>query len=249
MRMKNYFQVSLDVEGQPCLIVGGGEEATEKANRLLDAGACVTVISPEVTPQLQAWVEEGRITLEARRLALADLAATLDGVHLVINTVKRDPVLSRQLCAACVARRIPISAYDQPEHSTFVMVSLVRCGRLRVAFATGATSPALARVLRQQFEQVFDDDFAAFMEFLAQERLRIEAAMPKGHARREALRRLVRGLEVRAEIDYPPAYLDWLAAQQQESSVADESHAVAATSRGEHLPPGDAAPAVTKKVS
>jgi siroheme synthase-like protein len=206
MRMKNHFQVSLDVEGRPCLIVGGGAEAEEKAGRLLDAHAAVVVVSPDVTQALRVWAEEGRLELRQRRFEPADL----DGVYLCVNTVKSDPELSRRIFEICDGHRILISGYDQPETSNFVMVALVRSGRLRVAFATGAASPALASRLRQEFEQVFDDEFARFTEFLAEQRLALEARLPKGPERSAALRRLVDGLRVRAEIDYPPAYLEHL---------------------------------------
>ncbi len=203
MRMKNYFQASLDVEGRPCLMVGGGGEAEEKTGRLLDAGATVTVVSPNVTPQLDAWAREGAIALRRRWFETADL----DGIYLAVNTVKSDPGLSRHIYEVCEARRILISAYDQPEASNFVMVALVRSGRLRVAFATGATSPALASTLRAEFEQIFDDEFGQFVEYLAERRRALEAAMPKGPERSEALRRLVRGLRVDAQVTYPPEYV------------------------------------------
>ena len=202
MRMKNYFQASLDVEAWPCLIVGGGAEAEEKTDRLLDAHAHVTVVSPDATPRLGAWADQQRLTLHSRRFRTDDL----DGVHLCVNTVKSDPALSQEIYTLCEARRILISGYDQPEASNFVMVALERSGRLRVAFATGATSPALASRLRAEFEAVFDDEFARFTEYLAQQRREIEARLPKGPERREALRRLVHGLRVRAEIEYPPEY-------------------------------------------
>lgn len=215
MRMKHYFQASLDVEGRPCLVIGGGAEAEEKTGRLLEASARVIVVSPEVTDRLAAWAQEGVIVLHRRRFEPADL----DGIYLAVNTVKSDPALSRQIYERCEARRILLSAYDQPETSNFVMVSLVRAGWLRVAFATGGVSPALASVLRAQFEQVFGEEFAAFTEYLAEQRRRLEAELPKGPKRSEALRRLVRGLRVRAEIDYPPDYLAWRAAQQQGQHV------------------------------
>jgi precorrin-2 dehydrogenase/sirohydrochlorin ferrochelatase len=205
MRMKNYFQASLDVEGRLCLMVGGGAEAEEKTGRLLDAGANVTVVSPDVSPQLEGWAREGVITLIRRRFEASDL----DGIHLAVNTVKSDPDLSRHIYEVCEAKRILISAYDQPEASNFVMVALVRSGRLRVAFATGATSPALASTLRAEFEQIFGDEFAQFVEYLAEQRRALEAAMPKGPERSEALRRLVRGLRVDAQVSYPPGYLAW----------------------------------------
>jgi precorrin-2 dehydrogenase/sirohydrochlorin ferrochelatase len=212
--MKNYFQASLDVEGRPCLMVGGGHEAEEKTGRLLDAGAAVMVVSPDFTPQIEAWAREGVIVTRRRRFESADL----DGIYLAVNTVKSDPALSQEIYEACEARRILISAYDQPEASNFVMVALVKSGRLRVAIATGATSPALASMLRAELEYVFDDEFGQFVEYLAEQRLALEATMPKGPERSEALRRLVRGLHVDAEVTYPPAYLEWRASRKTEAA-------------------------------
>ncbi len=130
-----------------------------------------------------------------------------------MNTVKSDSALSQQIFQLCEAQRILISAYDQPEVSNFVMVALVRSGRLRVAFATGGTSPALASRLRAECERLFDDEFAAFVEYLAEERQRLEATMPKGPARSEALRSLVRGLHITGRVEYPPEYLARRAAE------------------------------------
>lgn len=208
MRMKNYFQASLDLEERPCLVVGGGHEAEEKASRLLDTGARVTVVSPAVTPQLAAWAADRVISLKRRCFDPEDL----DGIYLAVNTVKSDPTLSRQIYELCEAQRILISAYDQPEDSNFVMVALVRSGRLRLAVATGGASPALAGRLRAELEQVFGDEFAAFVEYLAEQRLILEASLPKGPHRSKHLRRLVRQLRVRAQVDYPPDYEAWRAA-------------------------------------
>ena len=150
---------------------------------------------------------EGRIVYHQRQVLLERVGEELDGVYLAINTVNSDPEVSQRPYEAYEARRSFINGYDQPETSNFVMAARVRCGPFRVAFVTGATSLALARALRQEFEPVFDDEFGDIMAFLAQERLRIEAVIPKGRERREALRTLVCGLRVPVEIEYPPAYV------------------------------------------
>ena len=72
MRMKHYFQASLDVEGRPCLVVGGGAEAEEKTGRLLEAGGRVTVVSPDATPRLEAWAGQSEIVLHRRRYEPAE---------------------------------------------------------------------------------------------------------------------------------------------------------------------------------
>ncbi|MFX5374029.1 NAD(P)-dependent oxidoreductase, partial [Acinetobacter baumannii] len=42
------------LDGEPCLVVGGGEIASRKVALLLRAGARVTVVAPEVLPALRA---------------------------------------------------------------------------------------------------------------------------------------------------------------------------------------------------
>ena len=47
------FQVTLDFAGRQCMVIGGDEEAAEKVNRLLDAGAKVTVVHPTLHTDLR----------------------------------------------------------------------------------------------------------------------------------------------------------------------------------------------------
>ena len=46
MAANSGFPLSLDVKGYPVLVLGGDEEAAEKTQRLLEAGAKVTVVAP-----------------------------------------------------------------------------------------------------------------------------------------------------------------------------------------------------------
>ena len=47
------FQISLNVRGRTCLVIGGDEEAVEKVERLLEAEAKVTVLNPTLHPALR----------------------------------------------------------------------------------------------------------------------------------------------------------------------------------------------------
>src|SRR3990170_6836365 len=49
---KHYYMVCLDLEGRGALVVGGGSVALEKARGLLDCGARVTVVAPQVQAAL-----------------------------------------------------------------------------------------------------------------------------------------------------------------------------------------------------
>ena len=56
-----YYPVLLDLCGRACAVIGGGAVAEGKVDRLLAAGACVTVVSPAVTARLAAWARDGRL--------------------------------------------------------------------------------------------------------------------------------------------------------------------------------------------
>lgn len=201
--MKTYYQVALDVEGKPCLVVGGGAEAVEKTERLLEAGASVTVVSPKVEAPLETWERAGRLTLHRRRFAPEDV----EGVFLVQVCVKSDPELAAGIYALSQEKRFLVGAWDQPRFSTYTMPALVRRGRLRLAITTGAASPALSGRLRRELEALFDEEFVAYLEWLAERRRQLEASEPDRERRAAQNREGIRGFRLEGRVVYPEAYV------------------------------------------
>jgi siroheme synthase (precorrin-2 oxidase/ferrochelatase) len=71
MADKRYYFACIDLDGRDCLVVGGGPVALEKTQGLLECGARVTVVSPQVVPELQqSPVEWPRRSLPCRRGAV-----------------------------------------------------------------------------------------------------------------------------------------------------------------------------------
>src|SRR5687768_4364978 len=87
------FQISIDVKGRPCLVLGGDDEAADKAQRLLDAGAKVTVINPTLNDQLRRLTATGKIIHRVRTFRAPDA----DGTMLVINTLSGDRDYAKSL--------------------------------------------------------------------------------------------------------------------------------------------------------
>ena len=71
--MPSYYPVYLDLKGRRCVVVGGGSEAERKAQGLLEGGAQVTVISPQVTIVLTDLASRGLIHWESREYEMGDL--------------------------------------------------------------------------------------------------------------------------------------------------------------------------------
>jgi siroheme synthase-like protein len=71
-----------------------------------------------------------------------------------------------------VKERFLLCSMDQPEYSNAWLPAVVSRGHLRCAVSTSGTAPALASRLRQDMEEIFDDTFQSFLEWLSSVRKR-----------------------------------------------------------------------------
>lgn len=204
------FQLSVDVKGRPCLVLGGEEEAAEKAQRLLEAGAKVSVINPTLNDALRKLAASAKIIHRGRLFRSTDTT----GVLLVINTLRGDPAFSRSLLELAQKERFLLWSVDQPEASTVMMPAVVSRGELRLAVSTSGAAPALASRLRQDLEQIFDENFQAFLAWLGTLREDARQAEPDAERRRTLLREAVQGFRLTGRLDYPKAWLEERAKQK-----------------------------------
>ncbi|TLY23711.1 MAG: bifunctional precorrin-2 dehydrogenase/sirohydrochlorin ferrochelatase [Nitrospirae bacterium] len=198
--MKFGFQINLDVKDRPCLVVGGGDEATEKTQKLLDAGAKVTVISPTLSDELKTLAASAKILHRGRHFKASDVDG---GVWLVMNTVKDDQVLVRDLYSLARQKGFLVWSDDQPEYSTFTMPALVTRGPLRIAISTSGVSPALAKRVKEDLEPLFDERFEVFLEWLDAYRVHLQATEPHVEKRAQLLRDAVAKVKLHAKIEFP----------------------------------------------
>jgi uroporphyrin-III C-methyltransferase/precorrin-2 dehydrogenase/sirohydrochlorin ferrochelatase len=145
----NYFPVFFNLTAQRVLVVGGGEVALRKVALLERSGALITLIAPEVLPEIQMRAAAGKINLAVREFAPDDL----DGARLVIVATSRRAV-NRWIAALSEARRIPVNVVDDREASRFIVPAIIDRDPVLVAISTGGTSPVLARRLRERLEAV-----------------------------------------------------------------------------------------------
>jgi len=183
--MPRYYPVSLDVSGKPCLVVGGGEVAVRKARTLLEAGAEVTVVAPDVHPKLQA---DARIKIRERAFRDTDL----HGAFLVMVATD-DDVLNRTVARDAADFGCLVNVADCPALSSFLVPATLRRGELTISVSTGGASPALARHIREKIEGEFGEEYAEYVAVLAEVRREVFEKVPDPHRRGEIFRKLAEG--------------------------------------------------------
>jgi precorrin-2 dehydrogenase len=179
------YPIALDLTGRPCLVVGGGPVAERKVRGLLEASADVTIVSPRLTETLSGWVTAERVTHVAREYRAGDLAG-----HQLAFVATDAPFVSAMVAAEARMRRVWLNAADDPEHCDFHLPAVVRRGNLVVAIASGGTSPALTRLVRDELEDGLPEAYALLAEVagLVRSELRAEGRRADGHAWMTALR-------------------------------------------------------------
>jgi precorrin-2 dehydrogenase/sirohydrochlorin ferrochelatase len=150
-----FYPAFIDLENRPVLVVGGGTVAERKVETLLETGALVTVVSPEITPQLQEYAHSKRITILQRAFIPSDV----EGVSLVISATD-DPSTQTSVASIAASKNILVNTVDKPELCTFIVPAILRRGDITVAISTSGKSPSLAAELRARLDRVLTDEFA-----------------------------------------------------------------------------------------
>jgi uroporphyrin-III C-methyltransferase/precorrin-2 dehydrogenase/sirohydrochlorin ferrochelatase len=136
------FPVFLKLAGKRVVLVGGGPVASTKLEALLAAGADVTVVAPEIRPE----IERQPVTIARRPFDDSDL----DGAWYVVAAAPPD--VNRQVGAAAEARHIFVNAVDDLAHATAYLGGVVRRDGVTIAISTDGRAPALAGLLREALD-------------------------------------------------------------------------------------------------
>jgi siroheme synthase-like protein len=157
--------VNLLVRGRRVVVVGGGRIAARKIEPLVELGAEVVVVAPNVHDEVRALADTGRVMLRERPFAPADLDDAWLGV-----TATDDPAVNAAVFAAGEERRVFVNSADDPVNCSFTLMSVVRQADVVVAVGTGGRSPALATYLRRRLTEELGTEYATLLDLLSDAR-------------------------------------------------------------------------------
>lgn len=143
----DFLPIFMNVQGQNCLVIGGGKIASRKVFMLLRAGATVSVVSPELCQDLTIRQNEGEITHIDRLFEDSDL----EGCKIVIAATD-DNTVNSHVSELAKAKGIPVNVVDAPALCSFIVPSIIDRTPVQIAISTGGASPVLARLLRSRLE-------------------------------------------------------------------------------------------------
>ena len=153
-------------------MIGGGQVALRKVITLLEDGAKVKVISPELCPELASLASRKEISVLDREYRSGDLK----GVFVAIAATDSS-IINRLVAAEAREKSVLVNVVDDASYSDFIAPSIVRRGEITIAISTSGQSPALARKLRTKLEKEFGEEYARLGRLLGE--VRAEAKKQK----------------------------------------------------------------------
>jgi uroporphyrin-III C-methyltransferase/precorrin-2 dehydrogenase/sirohydrochlorin ferrochelatase len=170
----DYLPLFTRMHAQPCLVVGGGEVALRKSKMLLRAHAHVSVLAPELHPEIMELAAAGSIQIQQTEFSAAlvekkpvkQAAEQIDQqVWRLVIAATDNPTINSEVAAACKRSGIFCNVVDDRNLSTAIMPAIIDRSPLIIAVSSGGESPVLATRIRQQLERLFPPAIADLTRF------------------------------------------------------------------------------------
>ncbi len=168
-----------NLNGRRCVMVGGGSVALRKIRPLIEVGAKVEIIAPEINTAITDLAEKHSLCLYQRKFNNADL----EGAALVIAATD-DKQLNKQVSEQAQKLNIPVNVVDQPELCSVVFPSIVDRSPVQIAISSGGTAPVLARMLRTRLESLIPSGYGFLAQLAGKFRQQVKEKITEPNSRK-----------------------------------------------------------------
>ncbi|KUG04700.1 siroheme synthase / precorrin-2 oxidase [hydrocarbon metagenome] len=189
--MTNLYPVYIDLTDKKCLVIGGGKVAERKICHLLDYGCSIMAVSPQAEKNIEQWADQELIEWYQREFQAQDIAGCF-----MVFVATDDYQINEKVSRMCRERGVMVNAVDDPPNCDFYVPSIVRRSSLALAISTGGKSPAFARRLRSELEEIITPAYGEFVDIMGEQR--------------ELIKDKVKDIEIRKKIFEELVYSDIL---------------------------------------
>lgn len=184
--MNEYYPIMLNVKGKKCGVIGGGKVAYRKITTLLECGAEVLVISKEIIQDIRILVNENKVIHFEDNY---DFKYILDSYLVYAATNEKN--INEKIYKQCNEKNILVNVVDEPDICNFIVPSKIKRGDLTIAVSTNGKSPMLARKIREDLEQIYDDRYEIFLDIMGQVRKEAFVILKDSRVRSEFYKHII----------------------------------------------------------
>jgi len=176
----NTFPLFFKLEDRKVLIVGGGDVALRKADLLSRAGACITVLAPSISHEIQALLSDNK-----HELIYKNYNKNYMTDSRVIIAATDDETLNHQIHADATELNIPVNVVDTPHLCDFIFPAIVDRNPIVIGISSNGKAPVLARLLRARLETLIPQGYGKLAKLAGDFRSEVKTKIPTLTGRRQ----------------------------------------------------------------
>ncbi|MFB5550312.1 NAD(P)-binding protein [Bacillus cereus] len=187
------YPLTVRVNEKRVVVIGGGKVAGFKIIPLLKQGADIVVISPELDAHLVKLVEEKKIRWYQREYEKSDIK----NAFLVV-AASSDSILNEQVAEDAAENQL-VNVITNPESGNVHFPAAIHRGLLNIAVSTGGASPKLAKKIRDEIANKYDETYESYLDFLYEVRVKLKDLQLEKRERNILLQEVLKSVYVQNE--------------------------------------------------
>lgn len=187
------YPLTVRVNEKRVVVIGGGKVAGFKIIPLLKQGADIVVISPELDANLVKLVEEKKIRWYQREYEKSDIKSAF-----LVVAASSDSILNEQVAEDAAENQL-VNVITNPESGNVHFPAAIHRGLLNIAVSTGGASPRLAKKIRDDIANKYDETYESYLDFLYEVRLKLKDLQLEKRERNILLQEVLKSVYVQNE--------------------------------------------------
>ncbi|SFV57381.1 Siroheme synthase / Precorrin-2 oxidase / Sirohydrochlorin ferrochelatase [hydrothermal vent metagenome] len=179
----SFFPMYMDISNLKVLLVGGGNIATEKIEKLLDFTENIKIIAPFISEPLREIIKDKNLSYNLRPYMTGDING-FDIVIIATDTIK----IHKEIYEESRGGRIWVNSVDNKDYCDFIFPSYIKRGDLTISFSTSGSSPAFTKQIKNYFERKIPENIDEFLDNMKT----LRGEIPKGRDRMKTFKKMVK---------------------------------------------------------
>ena len=151
MKNKHYFPMFVDLSDKNVVVIGGGSVASRRIRTLLAFTRNITVIAPQVAPEVQEMAKLGQIELVQRPVKRSDFT-----MAYMVLAATNDHKLNDDIYRVCKEEGIYVNVSSDRDKCDFYFPGVYMKENVVVGVTASGTDHFLARRVREEIQRGLD---------------------------------------------------------------------------------------------
>lgn len=152
MKNKQYFPLFMDISDKKIVVVGAGKIAARRVKTLVDFGAAIVVVAPQISQELEQMEQEHKITIIRREYQREDIYDAWMVLATTDNHKLNEEIYSVAKCLGAL-----VNVASNREKCDFHFPGIVKKDSYVVGINASGKDHHGAAVLREKISEVLEE--------------------------------------------------------------------------------------------